>query len=579
MTNYKLKNIAFLLFLGALTNINLNIHSNYNKDYYSNYNKNYYDVFTLEFSLAETSLSEYHLRHLAEKLKRNPTLEEADKYARKLGIKPNSDKSSLEKFIDKHNSKIMVVSGVVAYIGMVLGLIYVQIKMIEATTKSYFKAYQPGEIKDNFNSVAGKDEAKEAFQDIVEYLKNPSLYSKIGAKPTKGILLTGAPGTGKTLLAKALAGEANCAFIYASGSEFTTMWQGSGTQNIKSIFNTARNQYKYFNNKKTPCILFIDEIDVLARRRGTGDNYGDQTVNQLLTELDGFIQEENPIIVIAATNFPEKIDPAFLRPGRIDRTIHIEAPSLTDRNAILKLHLQKIKHNKNLNTTSIAQRTIGFTGAELAEIIHSAARIAVNRKGHQVEQVDLENALDNRTIGIQSKIPLSEQERKIVAYHEAGHALINLLLNKKEVLNKITILPRGNALGVTHFIKTEELDRIITKEEFLNKICMCLGGRAAEEIIFNVISTSPSSDLQNATNIAQAMIKHYGMGTNLAVETFSNKLPESMQEKEISILLKAELERSKELLIKNIDKLHKLANALLEKETLYTQDIANLNLF
>lgn len=443
-----------------------------------------------------------------------------------------------------------------------------------------FKVYQPGEIKENFTNVAGNQEAKEALNDIVEYLKNPKKYAPIGAKPTTGILLTGKPGTGKTMIARALAGEVNCAFIYASGAEFNTKFVGSGVARIKQLFYRAQSQRTMFG-KKIPCIIFIDEIEVLARKRGTGDNYGDQSVNELLTQLDGFVKtQDHPVIVIAATNFPEKIDAAITRPGRIDRTIHISPPDLQDRTGILQLHLQKLTHVANLDLKSIAQRTIGFTGAELAEIIHTAARVAVNRNATAIEQQDLEESLDMQTIGIVSKRPLTQKERSIIAYHEAGHALINMLImSDSRFVNKITIQPRGSALGVTHAILKEELSQIYTKEEYLNLIAMLLGGRAAEDIIFNIVSTGPSNDLERATMCSLNMIKYYGMGKGLAVESATTSLKSNTLIADANIILEEQYNRTKQLLIDNIDKLHILAKALLEKETLFKTDIDELHLF
>lgn len=443
-----------------------------------------------------------------------------------------------------------------------------------------FKVYKPGEIKENFSNIAGNHEAKEALTDIVEYLKNPDTYKEIGAKPTTGILLTGAPGTGKTLLARALAGEANCAFIYASGSEFQTKFVGSGAARVKKIFDQARQQRNWLF-EKTPCIIFIDEIEVLATQRGSGNNYNDQTVNELLTQLDGFVKTQgHPVIVIAATNFPQKLDAAVTRPGRIDRTIFVESPDLQDRIDILQIHLNKVKHHSGLDLHSIAQRTIGFTGAELAEIIHTAARNAVNRGGHIVEQRDLEEALDLRTIGVASNHLLTDKERKIVAYHEAGHALINMLtMSDSRVVNKITIQPRGSALGVTHSILKEELSKIDTKDDYLNFIAMILGGRAAEDIIFNIVSTGPGSDLERATICATHMIKYYGMGNGLAVESTNTHLNSKALISDVNTILQTQYNRTKQLLIDNIDKLHILAKALLEKETLFKADIDALHLF
>lgn len=480
-------------------------------------------------------------------------------------------KSILEKTVE-------IAAPIALSILTVLLEVYFINKMLEEPA---FKVYQPGEIKETFASVAGNDEAKEALNDIVQYLKNPEVYKTVGARPTTGILLTGAPGTGKTLLARAMAGEANCAFIYASGSEFNGKFVGSGVTRIKKLFGQAHSQRNWWGcGKKTPCIIFIDEFEILAKQRGVGfDNYSDQTVNELLTQLDGFIKtQEDPVIVIAATNYPQKIDAAITRPGRIDRTIHISPANCHDRINTLKLHLQKVNHVTTINLLSIAQRTIGFTGADLAEIVNAAARIAANRKASFVEQQDLEEALDMRTIGVASKQPLSEKERTVVAYHEAGHALISMLCLPDRTVNKITIIPRGQALGVTHTLLTDEPSRIETQDDYLNLIAMMLGGRAAEDIIFNIISTGPSSDLNSATTLAQGMIKYYGMGDDLVVETLRTDLPEATVHAQVAIILQKEYQRTKDLLLKHIDQLHKLAKALLEKETLFIDDIKALRL-
>jgi len=483
------------------------------------------------------------------------------------------EKPSYHRILKKFGDILLPI---VAIVGLTILQVYVMQKMMEEPA---FKVYRPGEIDENFESIAGNHEAKEAFVDIVEYLKNPEKYVTVGAKPTTGILLTGVPGTGKTLLARALAGEANCSFIYASGAEFNAKYVGSGVQRVKQLFNQARSQCTWAGTK-IPCIIFIDEIEVLAKQRGTGDNYGDQSVNELLAQLDGFVKTQgHPVIVIAATNYPEKIDSAITRPGRIDRIIHISTPDLDDREGILRVHLKKMNHEQTgIDLHSIAQRTVGFTGAELAGIVNSAARIAVNRNALCVAHCDLEEALDLYTIGIASKKRLSTKEVSLIAYHEAGHALINMLVIPERVVNKITIIPRGETLGVTHFMFTEDTVRYTTKDDCLNMIAVLLGGRAAEELVCKVVSTTTASDLQEATKLARSMISYHGMGDNLSVQTTQHALSENAVQEQIDIILKQQYQRVQDLLNENMNALHKLAQALIEKDTLLATDIAALNL-
>lgn len=430
--------------------------------------------------------------------------------------------------------------------------------------------------KENFSTVAGNHEAKKDLADIINYLKNPESFHKIGAKPPRGILLTGKPGTGKTLLAKALAGEANCSFIACSGSDFDEVYIGVGASRIRGLFSEAK--------RKRPCVIFIDEIDALAAKRGGyfGCNEHDKTLNAFLTEMDGFIGREG-IIVIAATNNPELLDPAVTRPGRFDRQIQVEMPDATCREEILKVHLQKIQHEPDLDTKKIAQATIGFSGADLANLVNEAAIIALNRGDSRVTMIHFEEARDKVQLG--SKHPTMKQtalDKKVTAYHEAGHALILMLMpNQSNALNKITITPQGSALGVTHSIAQED-KYSTTEKELLATITMALGGRAAEELVFNEIATGASSDFAYASEIARAMICDYGM-TNILGKQVLSQRPEFYAQdtlkkidEGISKILEDQYLIAMNLLKENRDKLDKLANALLKKETLYAHEVYEL---
>jgi cell division protease FtsH len=433
----------------------------------------------------------------------------------------------------------------------------------EFFTEADFTIYQPGEIKESFDSIAGYDREKELFKDIIEYLKDPKKYELFGAEPHKGILLTGAPGTGKTLLVRALAGEANCAFIYACSSDFN-----SGPSRIKKIFEQAKEQEK-------ACIIFLDEFELIAPSR---ERSNDPMLITLLTELDGFVKDQKfPIIVIAATNYPDKLDPAVVRPGRISHKIHMQRPDLADRKAILQLYLSKIEHEADMNLSSITQRTEGLTAADLADIVQSGARIAINNNQTIVTLENLEEALDIQQIGVISKRPHSLEGKKITAYHEAGHALISILIRPTYKVTKITIVPRASTGGVTEIIELDEdVVKYQSKEDALNMIAMAFGGRAAEEIIFNLTSTGPASDLKKATQIAEAMIKNCGMGNNLMVALEEDSIDKTTLNNEINEILNVQYQRTIKLLKDNFDKLHKLAEALLEKETLYSDEIYEL---
>ncbi|MBP9765584.1 ATP-dependent zinc metalloprotease FtsH, partial [Candidatus Babeliales bacterium] len=365
--------------------------------------------------------------------------------------------------------------------------------------KSRAKMFMPSMIKERFTSVAGAHEAKEELQDIVDFLKDAPKYQRLGARITRGALLIGEPGTGKTLLARAVAGEANCPFFSVSGADFIEVFVGVGASRVRDLFAEAK--------KKAPCIIFIDEIDAIGRQRSTGIGGGneerEQTLNQLLTEMDGFETSKEPVIVLAATNRADILDKALVRPGRFDRQIVVPIPDLISREEILRVHLKKVKHVADLDIKGIARGTPGFTGADLENLVNEAAIIASKKNLAEVTMYEFEEARDKVMLGKESKTKiLTEYDKKVTAYHEGGHALIRLLMPKDtDPLHKVTIIPRGGALGVTHFLPERE-KYLRNKEELLASIAAALGGRAAEELVFNEISTGASSDFKAATDIA-----------------------------------------------------------------------------
>ncbi len=451
---------------------------------------------------------------------------------------------------------------------------------IFSMSKSKAKMFMPSQIKTNFNSVAGVEEAKEELADVVDFLKNPDKYKRLGAKLTKGVLLIGEPGNGKTLLAKAVAGEANCPFFSISGSDFIEVFVGVGAARVRDLFAQAR--------KYSPCIIFIDEIDAVGRHRGSGLGGGhderEQTLNQLLTEMDGFDTGNSAIVVIAATNRPDVLDKALLRPGRFDRQVHVPYPDLKSREAILKVHGKDVKMAPNIDYQKIARGTPGFTGADLANLINEAAIVASKLDKAEVTMEDIDEARDKLMIGkkIKSKI-LSDEERKVTAYHEAGHALA-ILLQPGEVdpLHKITIAPRGGALGVTHYLPERE-KFIVTRENMMADIVRSVGGRAAEEIIFNVLSTGAYSDFKTATSIARSMICNYGMSEKLGHVVYKQDEHHQLSghtlrliEEEIKNIVDECYKKALDLLKANRDKLDKLATTLLDKETLEAQEVYEL---
>ena len=434
------------------------------------------------------------------------------------------------------------------------------------------KVYEDTERKTKvrFNDVAGLDEEKEELIEIVDFLKTPEKFTKMGAKIPRGVLLYGKPGTGKTLIAKAIAGEANVPFISMSGSEFVEMFVGLGASRVRKLFEKAR--------KLAPCIVFIDEIDAIgARRTGNsgGESENNQTLNQLLVEMDGFSSEET-IIVLAATNRPEMLDKALLRPGRFDRQITIPAPDIRGRLEILKIHAKDKKVSDDVNLESIAEDTAGFTGAELANILNEAAIIATINKHEEIENDDIEEAVKKVTVGLEKKERvISDKDKKLTAYHEAGHAVVGRYLPTQSNVKEVSIIPRGVAGGYTMY-KSDEDKYYISKTEMQERLTALLGGRASEKLVLNDISTGASNDIEVATNIARDMVTKYGMSDVLGPIDFKGKEPYEMQlfgenigdkiGQEVKLLIDTAYERAQQLLIEHRDKLEIIAQTLLERE-------------
>ncbi len=444
--------------------------------------------------------------------------------------------------------------------------------------KSNAKVYVKSSEGIKFSDVAGEDEAKENLQEIVEYLQNPEKYKEIGASMPKGILLVGPPGTGKTMLAKAVAGESDVPFFSMSGSEFVEMFVGMGASKVRDLFKQAK--------EKAPCIVFIDEIDAIGKKRDTklgGNDEREQTLNQLLTEMDGF-EENTGVIILAATNRPESLDPALTRPGRFDRRVPVELPDLKGREEILKVHAKKVKISENVDFSRVARMASGASGAELANIVNEAALRAVRQKRRFVTQADLEESIEVVIAGYQKKNAiLTDREKQIVAYHEIGHALVAAKQSHSAPVQKITIVPRtSGALGYT--MQVEEGNHyLMTKEELENKIATYTGGRAAEEIVFGSVTTGASNDIEQATKLARAMITRYGMSRDfdmVAMETLSNQylggdtsLACSEQtaaqiDRLVVDVVRAQHDKAAQILQENRDKLDRLARFLYEQETI-----------
>lgn len=444
--------------------------------------------------------------------------------------------------------------------------------------KSNAKIYVQSTEGISFDDVAGEDEAKESLAEIVDYLHNPKKYTEVGASMPKGVLLVGPPGTGKTMLAKAVAGESKVPFFSMSGSEFVEMFVGMGASKVRDLFKQAK--------EKAPCIVFIDEIDAIGKKRDgnfSGNDEREQTLNQLLTEMDGF-EGNTGVIILAATNRPESLDPALTRPGRFDRRVPVELPDLIGREAILKVHAKKIKTADDVDFHTIARMAAGTSGAELANIINEAALRAVRNGRTTVQQADLEESIEVVIAGYQKKNAImTDSEKKVVAYHEIGHALVAAMQTESAPVQKITIIPRtSGALGYT--MQVEQNDKVLmSRQELENKIATFAGGRAAEEVVFGEITTGAANDIEQATKLARAMITRYGMSDDfdmVAMETVNNKYlggdtslecaEETQREidEKVVELVKTQHEKAKRILQENRSKLDELAKVLYEKETI-----------
>ncbi len=452
--------------------------------------------------------------------------------------------------------------------------------------KSNAKIYVKAQTGKTFADVAGQDEAKEALEEIVDFLHNPQKYAEIGADLPKGALLVGPPGTGKTLLAKAVAGEANVPFFSISGSEFVEMFVGMGAAKVRDLFQQA--------NEKAPCIVFIDEIDTIGKKRDGqigGNDEREQTLNQLLTEMDGFDGKKG-VVILAATNRPESLDPALLRPGRFDRRIPAELPDLAGREAILRVHANKIKTEPGVDYNAVARATAGASGAELANIINESALRAVRNGRNLVSQSDLEESVEVVIAGYQRKnAVISQQEKEIIAYHEIGHALVAAMQKDSAPVHKITIIPRtSGALGYTMQVDEEE-KFLLTKEEAMARISTLTGGRSAEELVFNTCTSGASNDIEKATKLARAMVTRFGMSSAfdmIALETVNNQYlggdaslacsPETAAkiDEEVNSIVRTAHSKAVSILTDNIEKLHELARYLLEKETITGEEFMSI---
>lgn len=442
--------------------------------------------------------------------------------------------------------------------------------------------------KVTFEDVAGIDEAKEELGEIIDFLKEPKKFTRLGGRIPKGVLLMGPPGTGKTLLARAIAGEAGVPFFSISGSDFVEMFVGVGASRVRDLFVQGK--------KNAPCIIFIDELDAVGRHRGAGLGGGhderEQTLNQLLVEMDGFESNEG-VILISATNRPDVLDPALLRPGRFDRQVVVSLPDIKGREEILKVHMKKTPIASDVSPIILSKGTPGFSGADLENLVNEAALLGAKRNKEKVDMSDLEDAKDKVYMGLERKSKVvREEDRKVTAYHEGGHALVSRFLPGADPVNKITIIPRGRAAGITWFLPVERDFKF--KDQLENELTVSFGGRVAEDIIFNRISTGAANDIKQATDIAQKMVRSWGMSEELGPlsygkgeeqvflgreishpRDYSEETARKIDE-EVTILIKNSYKRAKEILKENIDILHKLAELLLEKETVKGDELDDL---
>ena len=455
--------------------------------------------------------------------------------------------------------------------------------------KSRARRYDEEKLQVKFKDVAGVEEAKQELEEVVEFLKHPQKYNELGAKIPKGVLLYGPPGTGKTLLAKAVAGEAGVPFFSISGSDFVEMFVGVGASRVRDLFDQAK--------KNAPCIVFIDEIDAVGRQRGAGLGGGhderEQTLNQMLVEMDGFSANEG-IIMIAATNRPDILDPALLRPGRFDRQIVVDRPDIKGRTAILGVHIKGKPIGDDVNLDVIAQRTPGFTGADLSNLVNEAALLTARKDKKVINMPEMEEAAERVIMGPERKSRvISDKEKRLTAYHEGGHTIVGMLLEHTDPVHKVTIIPRGRAGGYTLSLPKED-KYYATRSEMLDELKVLLGGRVAEALVLKEISSGASNDLQRATQLARQMICEYGMSENIGPVTFGHRQDQVFlgrdiaRDKDYSEEVAAEIDKevrsfmedayaaTEKLLSDNIDKLHVIAKALMEKETLEEEEINQL---
>ncbi len=490
---------------------------------------------------------------------------------------------------------LMLLTTLMLFLGF-LGMMYLRQQQgggggagkIFSIGKSKARFFSPNTINVLFKDVAGVEEAKEDLADIIEFLKSPEKFERLGAKIPRGILLSGAPGNGKTMLAKAVAGEATCPFVSISGSDFVEVFVGVGASRVRDLFVQAR--------KHSPCIVFIDEIDAVGRQRGAGLGGGnderEQTLNQLLSEMDGFATEHGAVIVLAATNRPDVLDKALLRPGRFDRVIEVPYPDLASREMILKVHAVNVKLSEEVDLHKIARGTPGFSGADLANLINEAALLASKYNKETVEIDDFERSRDKLLLGAERKrMIISEEEKRRTAFHEAGHSLLNLLLPDTDPFHKVTIIPRGRSLGISWSLPDGD-KHSQTKKSMVSRIMVCLGGFIVEKMIFDELTTGAASDLDNATKIAKAMVCQYGM-SDLGPIVFGHTVEHSYLDgvrhtpnyseqtaeeidKEVDKIISGCLNEATGLIEQNRSKLETLAETLLEKETLQAAEVYEL---